>query len=181
MQKKYFTISNLISASRVPIVIPAVYSILVDYPHSRSWALFFVLLATVTDLLDGFLARKLHQVTDFGKIIDPIADKIGIGAVVIALTITGDFPLWFTVIILFRDALIVIGGLLLAQKKKIVSQSNYPGKITVIVIGISCIFGILRDPALVSAFLFTQWASIVMVIVSLYSYSTRLVVGSKSA
>ena len=75
---RYFTISNLFSASRIFLVIPMGYCLVLDFPYHRLWTAGIIVIAVATDFLDGFLARKLHQVTDLGKIIDPLADKIGI-------------------------------------------------------------------------------------------------------
>ncbi len=65
-------------------------------------ALVFVI-ASITDLIDGAVARRLGQVTNFGKIADPLADKALIGAALIGLSILGDLPWWVTVVILVRE------------------------------------------------------------------------------
>ena len=73
---RYFTISNFLSASRIILVFPMGYCLVSEFPNHRLWTAGIILVAVATDFLDGFLARKLHQVTDVGKIIDPFADKI---------------------------------------------------------------------------------------------------------
>ena len=60
----------------------------------------FTLLAVTTDALDGYFARLLHQESELGKVIDPLADKIGVGIVVVLLLIFGDIPLWFALLVL---------------------------------------------------------------------------------
>ncbi len=60
-------------------------------------------LAAATDRLDGWLARRLGQVTDWGKLVDPIADKALVGTALIALSALGDLPWWVTVVILVRE------------------------------------------------------------------------------
>ncbi len=73
---------------------------------STSWRLaatgVFVV-ASVTDHVDGELARRLHLVTDFGKIADPIADKALIGAALVGLSVLGELPWWVTVVMLVRE------------------------------------------------------------------------------
>lgn len=69
----------------------------------RVWAAVVFLVAIGTDWLDGDLARRQGQVTDFGKIADPIADKALIGAALIGLSVLGELPWWVTVIILVRE------------------------------------------------------------------------------
>ena len=66
-----------------------------------AWAVFAV--ASVTDRLDGELARKRHLVTEFGKLADPLADKALIGSALIGLSLLGDLPWWVTTVILVRE------------------------------------------------------------------------------
>ncbi len=87
----------------VPVVLALVFT---DGGHSQgwrvaAWAGFAV--ASITDRLDGEIARRRGQVTTFGKLADPIADKALIGAVLVALSVLGDLPWWVTVTILVRE------------------------------------------------------------------------------
>jgi len=70
---------------------------------SRFWAAAVFLVASLTDLIDGELARRNGQVTTFGKVADPIADKALTGAALVGLSILGDLPWWITVVILVRE------------------------------------------------------------------------------
>ena len=77
-----------------------------DGGHSsgwRIWAFVVFAVATITDLIDGDLARSRGLVTDVGKVADPIADKALTGAALIGLSIVGDLPWWVTVVILVRE------------------------------------------------------------------------------
>jgi len=69
-------------------------------------ALFFFVIATYTDYLDGHLARKNNQITSFGKIFDPLADKILVNSVLIIFTLFGRVPIIFTIIFIIRDLLV---------------------------------------------------------------------------
>jgi cardiolipin synthase (CMP-forming) len=109
-----------------------------------------MILMYITDLLDGYLARKLNQISELGKIIDPLADKIAVGAIAIMMFFNGLIPLWFILIVVMRDVLILIFGLILQRKKKIVLMSNYPGKIAVLTIGIALVFSFFKDTELLS-------------------------------
>lgn len=125
--------------------------------------LILALIAFGTDLLDGFLARKLDQITTFGKIMDPVADKICMAGGLISLTIYQNFPEWITGVIIGRDILIILGSILLFGIRKQVPSSNKPGKYTVsaiVAFGIVYLLGIdwLKLPL-----------TIVMVILLLYS------------
>jgi CDP-diacylglycerol--glycerol-3-phosphate 3-phosphatidyltransferase len=75
-------------------------------------AFLILLLAAVTDVFDGKVARLLNKQTAFGAILDPIADVTLTTCTVIALLIHFQFPLWFGIIILFREGIIILGGLM---------------------------------------------------------------------
>jgi CDP-diacylglycerol--glycerol-3-phosphate 3-phosphatidyltransferase len=102
-------------------------------------ALGLMLLAVATDYFDGWLARRLNQVTDSGKMIDPLADKVCVSTMVIALWLWRDFPLWAAVLIVGRDLMIVVGGLFIMKKRKMVPVSNRAGKWTVTVMAATII------------------------------------------
>ena len=69
---RHLTISNFLSASRIFLVLPMGYCLVTEFPFHRMWTIGIIAIAVATDFLDGFFARRLHQVTDFGKIIDPV-------------------------------------------------------------------------------------------------------------
>ena len=89
----------------------------------------------LTDVLDGYFARKRNEVSELGKIVDPLADKISIITISLIMVLTGIIPLWFFLVIMSRDILILSGGLYIKRKTGIVLQSNIIGKWTVFVIG----------------------------------------------
>ena len=128
----------------------------------------------ITDLLDGYLARKLNQVSELGKIIDPLADKIAVGAIAILMFINGLIPLWFIAVVLIRDILILAFGLILKSRKKIVLMSNYPGKIAVFTIGLALVFSIFKTTELlsyISSLLY--YISTFLIVYSSYLYYKR--------
>lgn len=84
--------------------------------------------AAFSDWLDGYLARKYNQVTNFGKIFDPIADKMLVNGVIIVMTVASVIPIWITLILILRD--IFIDGLrIFVATKQIVIAANFYGKI----------------------------------------------------
>jgi cardiolipin synthase (CMP-forming) len=177
MTYRYLTVSNFISASRVFLIIPMGFCLLTEFPYHRLWTAGVILVAVATDFLDGFLARKLHQVTDVGKIIDPLADKIGIGAYAVFMALTGDVPFWFVAFVLLRDLLIFSGGFYIHRNKNIVPQSNWPGKISVSCIAITFFLATLQMNALNHLMIISLWASVVLMIWSSWSYAQRLFIG----
>ena len=101
---------NLISLVRV-FAAPLVGWLL--YAGRYREALFVLLAAGLTDWLDGYAARKLHQINHLGIILDPLADKILLVVVFVCLGLLGLIPLWVFLIVVVRDLVIVTGALLL--------------------------------------------------------------------
>jgi CDP-diacylglycerol--glycerol-3-phosphate 3-phosphatidyltransferase len=124
-----WTISNFLSISRI-LLIPVIYHFLKKGGSRNDWiALSFIILAAFTDILDGFIARRKGEESSLGKILDPLADKICIASMVIILVVLRGFPVWLVCVILFRDILVIVGGIILIGKKNIVLSSNKWGKL----------------------------------------------------
>ncbi len=121
------TFPNFLSLSRL-IILPFVILFLVT--HKEIIALSLMGLAWVTDVLDGFLARKWNQVSNLGKIIDPLTDKLFVGTVAIVLFFTRGLPLWIVLFIIGRDAAIVFGSPFFINRFADIPSSNLIGKIT---------------------------------------------------
>ena len=99
------------------------------------------LLASITDVLDGFLARKYNLITDFGKLADPVADKLMQLSVVTCLTVNNRISLWILAVFAFKEAVLILGGLNLL-KEKFVVQSKWSGKIATVILFL-CVTAIL--------------------------------------
>ncbi len=124
-----WTLSNALSVLRV-LLLPAIfYQLLQQTPQADRWALILMLLAGLTDMLDGSIARWRGTISSFGKIIDPLADKIFMIGVAMFLIYLRGFPLWLFVLMALRDMLIVGGGATLIRRYKIVFPSNVWGKL----------------------------------------------------
>ena len=147
--EKRWTVSNILSLSRVVLLVPIVVLILRPGTEYRITVLVLMLLAASTDFFDGLLARALNQVTDFGRLLDPAADKICIVITSAALVIAGDMPLWFAGLIVFRDIVIVIGSALIMSRRRVVVQSVWVGKWTVTLIAGYLILATLRISSLI--------------------------------
>ncbi|MCE7934379.1 MAG: CDP-alcohol phosphatidyltransferase family protein, partial [Chlorobi bacterium CHB2] len=126
-----WTLSNGLSALRMLLVVPTWFT-LASGMRLATVALF--ILSALTDVLDGWLARKRNEVSDLGKILDPLADKVYVGVVVVVMLLQGMLPLWFVLVVLGRDLLILVGGILFERRTGVVLPSNYPGKIAVLVL-----------------------------------------------
>ena len=91
------------------------------------WIIFII--ASITDKLDGYLARKNNQVTDFGKFLDPIADKILVIAAMLILVGMQKLPAWIPIIVVFREFLVSGYRMMAAGKKGKVVAANKWGKL----------------------------------------------------
>jgi CDP-diacylglycerol--glycerol-3-phosphate 3-phosphatidyltransferase len=120
--------SNQLSLFRLMLVGPTVYYLLHDDRSGK--ALLLLALGMATDAVDGPLARRRGEVSDLGKVIDPIADKLTLDAVAVALSMRRGFPWWITRLLLVRDAGIVAGSVLIFRRSTYVTPSIYSGKVT---------------------------------------------------
>ncbi len=177
MTDRIWTISNSISVSRVLFLVPLAYCLFGDFENNRLWAAGVIVVATATDFIDGFLARRLHQVSEAGKIVDPLADKIAVGALALFLVILGDIPVWYVVAIILRDLLILAGGIYIKKKKNIVTQSNWPGKFAVSAIALYLLFSTVMIDSLETWRMYSLWLSVALMIFSLVIYAKRLFIG----
>lgn len=142
---KFWTLANVLSMVRLVIVLPAVWLLFVDGP--LFWVMVLVLLAIATDYFDGRVARWSHTVSSWGKVLDPLADKIAGGLVVLALTLRGSLPPWFLALILVRDLVIFGGGIYLARRTSKIPSSIWSGKVAVTAIAVTVLAAILKaDP-----------------------------------
>ena len=170
--KEINTISNYLSSLRLLLAIP--FWILLNYfPSYKFILLALVLFASLTDILDGYFARKMNQITEFGKIIDPLADKICIGLIITKLFLIQQIPGYYFFMVIGRDILIFIGGIFLTKKLGRVLPSNVLGKFTVLVIGIVIIFILLQVDRNSFYFKSIYYLSLLLIIVSFTAYVQR--------
>jgi phosphatidylglycerophosphate synthase len=124
-----WTMSNALSALRVVLVLPTLYCIWLG-PEYRWYVFWIVMGMVVSDILDGALARARDEVTEWGKIVDPVADKLAVDSIAALLVHMKGMPLWVAAAVIGRDVLIVVGGVMLASRIKEVPSSNAWGKAT---------------------------------------------------
>lgn len=168
---RFLTASNILSISRAALTIPFAAVMLSGDPSSRLWGGIIMVVGALTDKYDGILARKYGQVTQWGRILDPLADKVAVAVVSIVLLVLGNIPVWFLVALLLRDVLIFSGGMYLKSKKEIVLQSNEAGKWTVGIVSLTLFLMVLNaQSGLVDFFM---WASVVLLVVSFWMYVQR--------
>ena len=108
------------------MAIPIIYSL-----QSQEWWLItlgLILIAAVSDMLDGYFARRAHEVTHIGKWLDPICDTICIGSVVFYLILNGIIPMWFFIVLILRYVSISIGAIYFINHTDLVLSANMFGK-----------------------------------------------------
>ncbi len=145
---KLFTAANLTSVARALMVFPLVYTLnawsgeLADFPM---WAVFWIILAMFSDYLDGWFARSYHEVSRFGKFLDPLADKIVIfGVLFFAKPISQVIPGWFVAFIVIREILIFSSGYFVSKDSKRDMQANRTGKWSIFLTSITFILLIFK-------------------------------------
>ena len=170
------TVSNALSFLRLLLVIPVWISL--NNFHDEIYRIItfsLCIFAGVTDYLDGYLARKRDEITEVGKIIDPLADKILVAALAIKLFLIGELSTYFLLLIITRDIIIFIGGLLISIKLGKVLPSNLLGKITVTITGFVFLLVIAGMNKNHIVFSIVYFANIFLLYASLVAYLIRAV------
>jgi len=145
------TVPNLLSLIRLLLLAP----MLVLLGRGQRWAVFgLALLGIALDLSDGFLARKLNQCSDLGRVLDPVIDK----------TVTLSVCLF----LLFREVAVLAGGLAVMRGRKMILESNRAGKWSAFTTGISVLFWIMNWQP------FAFWLVCVSFVLTLYSSITYI-------
>jgi cardiolipin synthase len=165
------SIPNLITLGRV-ILVPIVFWLLVSGQLQAAFLVFVV--AGVSDAVDGFLAKRFKWETELGAYLDPIADKLLIVCIFIALGVTGRLPSWLVIIVVSRDVLIVIAIVLswlldhpTPMKPLTVSKLNTVSQIVLaaVVLADEAFELRLKGPVLVLI-----WATAGLTLASLFAY-----------
>lgn len=171
---KIWTVSNMLSMFRMLLAIPLAF-VLQDAERMLPFVLLISAVAYASDLLDGWVARTFDGESRFGRIIDPLADKVFITVGVLVMAATRLIPWWFTVLVIARDLIILLGGVHLRMRTGQVVQSTMLGKATVVSIGaalIAALFGLGSSNPLPMLLLLL---AVGMIAASLYGYGQRYV------
>jgi len=173
LNKEFFLIPNVLSFLRIFLIIPVSYFFLNDFENSRYIIAAFIIIIWITDIADGFIARHFNMVSETGKIIDPLADKIVVSVIALLVYYRDLLPLWFLIVIISRDLIILFFGLILKKKKGKVLMSNYPGKAAVLSIGLVLLFSILNNELFNQAISFLILISVILIVYSSFLYLKR--------
>lgn len=167
-----WTIPNVLTIIRLVLV--PVFAVLF-FQGMRKASLAVFLAASITDLLDGYLARKLNQITDFGKLFDPLADKLMVLTALICQGVAGVFP-WAAILLVgVKEALMVIGGAWML-KKGIVVYANYLGKAATVAFISALVLAFFHEELAAAALPLDRillWVSVALALSALFLYAYR--------
>jgi len=107
---------NILTVGRILVTPLFIILLFYDHPYAKSWALFIFVAAMLTDIFDGYYARRYNLVTDYGRFLDPLADKIMVLSALISFAVMDVIPYWMVSLIIFRD--VFITGLRMAMSSK---------------------------------------------------------------
>jgi CDP-diacylglycerol--glycerol-3-phosphate 3-phosphatidyltransferase len=122
------TIPNYLTLLRILILPFFLISFFATFTHHYLIAGILFMISALTDLLDGYAARKFDQISEMGKILDPLADKLTVISIFIALTIENILPVEVTLIILGREFIILLGAMFVYFQDKSIIEPSRIGK-----------------------------------------------------
>ena len=164
---------NKLTVLRVLMVPFFVFFMLNDIPEGYGkWiALTLFITASLTDLLDGKIARKYNLVTNFGKFMDPLADKLLVCSALVCLTGKGMLASWIVIVIISRE-FIISGFRLVASDNGVVIAASYWGKFKTVfqMIMIGMLIGDLQFDLYAILTQVVKWVALILTVVSLVDY-----------
>ncbi len=165
---------NKLTIFRVIMIPFFVFFMLTDYAGTASkWiALAIFIIASLTDLLDGKIARKYNLVTNFGKFMDPLADKLLVCAALICLVDMGKLASWMVIVIISRE-FIISGFRLIASDNGVVIAASYWGKFKTTFQMVMICLMIADIQAIEIVTTVVMWAALILTVVSLIDYLVK--------
>ena len=177
---------NKLTVFRVILIVPFVLVMLGSYAewpwymalfggiagYADYIALGIFIIASLTDLLDGRIARKYNLVTNFGKFMDPLADKLLVCAALICLIEMDRIPAWIVIIIISRE-FIISGFRLVAADNRVVIAANYWGKFKTTFQMVMVCLMIANIDALAVVTQLVMWIAVLLTVISLIDYMAK--------
>lgn len=132
-------VPNILTMCRF-VLVPFIFVSIVEKNYVAAFV--FLTISGATDVLDGFIARKFNFITNFGKLIDPLADKTTQISTLIALSFAGIIPFWILVVVFIKEAIMIAGASFLYGKQLVVSSRWY-GKLATVVFYIAIVASLI--------------------------------------
>jgi len=124
---------NILTVLRILLIPVFIILFFSDLENNFTYAFIVFAVAGVTDVLDGFVARRFNMVTEVGKVLDPLADKLMLMTVLICLATMNLIPLWILILMIIKELVMVYGGVrLYFSKTQIIIPSNHYGKLATV-------------------------------------------------
>jgi cardiolipin synthase (CMP-forming) len=121
------TVPNILSFARIALI--PLFCWLAANEETRLWGILLFAVVVSTDWVDGYVARRTGQVSELGRILDPVADRLAIAAGLLTFAFSDIFPFWAALLILFRDIVLLLGGGALLWGRNIRVDVRWIGKI----------------------------------------------------
>ena len=131
-KSQILTVPNLLSMFRILLLAPIVW--LYSYKQDYTAAIIFLIISGLTDIADGIIARKFNMVSDFGKILDPIADKLTQGTLLICLATRYKSIIYLVAVFTVKELLMIALGYITIKKKDSVNSAKWYGKLNTVII-----------------------------------------------
>ncbi len=130
-KKEIFSIPNILSMFRIVLIPFFIYAYAKAETQTGFWvAAAIILLSGLTDLADGYIARRFNMITELGKLLDPVADKLTQAAILVALTIRYPRFLYLLILQLVREVFMGVNGYILLKKDKKLDGAKWYGKVS---------------------------------------------------
>ena len=172
VKQTLFTWSNFISFTRILVALPIVY---LHYTNGQqvTWTItVLVIYGILSDFLDGYVARHNNEISEWGKILDPFADKFCAFILFLYVVYLGIIPLWFLILEVIRDFIIMSGSLYIRKLRGKVAMAVMSGKINVNVLGLYWLAAFFY-PEATAVHYFLMGASLALMIFSFFDYLHR--------
>lgn len=169
---RVFTWSNIISFSRIFIAFPIVYLHYQNNFQFNTIILLLIVYVILSDYLDGYIARKTNSISELGKMIDPVADKLCALVLFVYTVWIGWVPLWFLTLAMTRDILIMLGSYYIKKKYDRVAMAIMSGKISVNVLALYWV-SVFFFPGAHNVHLFLMASSVTLMVISWVDYFNR--------
>jgi len=163
------TVPNILSVSRI-VLLPIVLLLLFKRQNVAAVAVMAV--SWTTDALDGYIARKLGQVSNLGRVLDHLVDKVWVGSVLVTLVYIRNLPFYLAAAVILRDLLILAGSGVIMKARGLFVQSDVVGKITGFAFALMIVFYTLEVTPLVQYKSAVDFVVTVLVVVSFLNYLT---------
>ncbi len=161
---------NILTLFRFVLIVPVAILFMVEH---RIASLILYLAATLTDFIDGRVARKYNMISTWGKAMDPLADKLLLLTIITCMFLKGDLPLPIIILVFGKEVIMILGGLLLYGRRKMVVPSNIVGKIGTVLFSVAVALVFLKEYT-AHVHEYFMWAAAVFSIFSMLQYGVLL-------